>query len=246
MKIYKHLLLLILILIPHMSQAGWDDFVSDFKKSVKEKAGASTGSSLSEEKIIAGLKQALNQGVEKSVKQLGASNGFLNDASVKIPMPRSLKKLDRGLRKIGQKKVADQFINTMNHAAEQAVPETIDILMSAVKSMTLQDGVKILNGENDAATQYFKGKYLSQLRTIIKPIVHRATNKVGVTDAYKKMINNAGFLARYLDEDSLDIDQYITNKAINGLFVKIAVEERRIREDPVARTTDLLKEVFGA
>lgn len=246
MKIYKHLLLLILILIPHMSQAGWDDFVSDFKKSVKEKAGASTGSSLSEEKIIAGLKQALNQGVEKSVKQLGASNGFLNDASVKIPMPRSLKKLDRGLRKIGQKKVADQFINTMNHAAEQAVPETIDILMSAVKSMTLQDGVKILNGENDAATQYFKGKYLSQLRTIIKPIVHRATNKVGVTDAYKKMINNAGFLARYLDEDSLDIDQYITNKAIDGLFVKIAVEEQRIREDPVARTTDLLKEVFGA
>ncbi|MFW2372742.1 MAG: DUF4197 domain-containing protein [Gammaproteobacteria bacterium] len=245
MNTYKYIFFILLIFLPQTSQAGWSDFVSDIKKTVKQKAGVSTTSTLSEDKIIAGLKQALNQGVEKSVKQLGTRNGFLKDASVKIPMPHTLKNLDRGLRIIGQNKLADKFINTMNHAAEKAVPETLDILVSAVKSMTLKDAVKILNGEDDAATQYFKRNSMSELRIVIKPIVHKATNKVGLTNAYKKMINKAGYLARYIDKDSLDIDQYVTNKTIDGLFMKIAVEEKRIRKDPVARTTDLLKDVFG-
>lgn len=242
MKFKKTLLVLTLICLPGLSQAGWRDYLNDFKKSVKEEVPSSV---LTEDKIAEGLKQALDQGIRQSVNQLGTKNGFLGDASVKIPMPQSLKKLDKGLRKVGQEKVADKFVNTMNHAAEKAVPGTSEILVQAVKSMTLEDAAKILNGKPDAATQYFKRTSQSRLRSVIKPLVSDATDSVGLTDTYKRMMKKAGFMAKYVDKDSLDIDQYITNKTIDGLFIKIAIEEKRIRKDPVARTTELLKEVFG-
>ena len=247
MHISKYLILFVMLTVsPQLAQAGWKDYFNELKESVKGGTKTSSSSSLSEETIVAGLKQALNQGVEQSVKQLGKNNGFLSDASVKILMPATLSKLEKGLRKIGQDEVADDFIATMNHAAEQAVPKTTDILVKAIKDMTLKDAVNILKGEPDAATQYFKRTSSSHLNNAIKPIVATATNSVGVTDSYKKMIGKAGFLSKYVDKDSLDIDQYITDKAIDGLFTKIAVEEKRIREDPVARTTDLLKDVFGS
>jgi hypothetical protein len=160
-------------------------------------------------------------------------------------MPKALKKVDKGLRKIGQQKVADEFISSMNNAAEEAVPGTVDILLQAVKAMTVKDAADILKGEEDAATQYFKRNSSPRLRVAIKPVVQKATNSVGVTEAYKTMIGKAGFMAKYIDKDSLDIDQYITDKAIDGLFIKIALEEKRIRKDPLARTTDILKQVFG-
>lgn len=240
------MLFLVLIISPQLAHAGLKDYFNEIKESVKGETVKTGSSSLSEETIVAGLKQALNQGVEQSVKQLGKDNGFLGDASVKILMPKTLRKVEKGLRKIGQDDVADDFIGTMNHAAEQAVPKTTNILIQAVKDMTLKDAINILKGEPDAATQYFKRTSSSHLSSAIKPIVQTATSSVGVTDSYKKMINKAGFLAKYVDKDSLDIDQYITDKAIDGLFVKIAVEEKRIREDPVARTTDILKDVFGS
>ena len=245
MNVYKYLLLTLLIMLPQLTQAGWKDYFSDLKDTVKEKTAVSKGSPLSDEIIVDGLKQALNQGIDTSVKQLGQKNGFLNDASIKIPMPGALNRLDRGLRKIGQGVVADKFINTMNHAAEKAVPGTVNILLQAVKAMSLKDAIKILKGEEDAATQYFKTSSTSHLRVVIKPVVQKATNSVGLTDAYKTMTDKAGFLTRYIDKDSLDIDQYITNKTIDGLFTKIALEEKRIRKDPVARTTDILKQVFA-
>ena len=200
---------------------------------------------MSQETIVKGLKEALNKGVEKSVAQLGKTGGFLKDPSVMIPMPSTLKKVDKGLRKIGQGKVADKFISTMNQAAEQAVPKTVDIFTQTLKGMTLKDAANILKGEPDAATQYFKNNSITGLREVIKPIVQKSTDSVGLTDTYKKMMSKAGFLAKYVDEDSLDVDQYITNKAIDGLFVKIALEERNIRKDPVARTSDILKQVFS-
>ncbi len=247
MRLSKYFLLVFaLLVLPGYVHAGWRDWVGEVKKSVKNEPGKSGASSLSEETVVAGLKQALNQGVEKSVKLLGKKGGFLNDASVKIPMPKTLRKVEKGLRKMGQDKVADKFIGTMNRAAEQAVPKTTDILIRAVKDMTLKDAVNILKGEDDAATQYFRRTSSARLRDAIEPIVKKATNAVGVTDAYKKMMRKAGVLAKYVDKDSLDIDRYITDKAIDGLFVKIAVEEKRIREEPVARTTDLLRSVFGS
>lgn len=237
---------MILFALPLYAQAGLLDYLKDIKQSVSNQTPAGTRSSLSEATVVDGLKQALNQGIDKSVRQLGRENGFLGDASVKIPMPGTLSKVESGLRKIGQDKVADNFINTLNHAAEQAVPKTTDILIQAVKNMTLKDAMNILKGEPDAATQYFKRTSSPGLRTAIKPIVQSATSSVGVTDSYKKMISKAGYLAKFVDPNSLDIDEYITEKAIDGLFVKIAVEEKRIREDPVARTTDVLKNVFGS
>jgi hypothetical protein len=242
----KRFLILMLFAMPSLVQAGLLDYFKDIKPGVASEPSAGSKSALSEDTIVAGLKQALNQGVEQSVKQLGRKNGFLGDASVKIPMPGSLSKVEKGLRKVGQDKVADNFINTMNHAAEQAVPKTTDILITAVKDMTLKDAMTILKGEPDAATQYFKRTSSPALRVAIKPIVQTATSSVGVTDSYKKMISKAGYLAKFVDQNSLDIDQYITDKAIDGLFVKIAVEEKRIREDPVARTSDVLRNVFGS
>lgn len=242
----KHFLpILILLAMPQFALAGLQDYISNIKQSIGNGAGANK-SPLSEDTIVAGLKQALNQGVDQSIKQLGKENGFLGDASVKIPMPKTLSKVEGGLRKIGQDKVADNFINTMNRAAEQAVPLTTDILVQAVKDMTLKDAVNILKGEPDAATQYFKRTSTPHLRAAIKPVVQKATSAIGLTDSYKKMIGKAGYLAKYVDKDSLDIDQYITDKAIDGLFIKIALEEKRIRENPVARTTDLLRSVFGS
>ena len=243
----KNIILCLMFLsLPQLVHAGWRDFFNDIKESVRNESSAgSVAAAISEERVVEALKQALKQGVEESVKQLGKENGFLNDASVKITMPRSLRKLEKGLRKIGQHRVADRFIQTMNHAAEQSVSRTTAILVEAVKNMSLQDAVGILNGEEDAATRYFERTSSAQLNGSIKPIVQKATSAVGVTDAYKKMISKAGFLAKYVDSDSMDIDQYVTNKAIAGLFTKIALEEKRIREQPVARTTDLLREVFG-
>ena len=237
-----------LLTLPILAHAGWQDYLNDIKKNIKGETTSPTTAAalLSEETVVSGLKQALNQGVEKSVKQLGKENGFLGDAAVKIPMPDTLRKVETGLRKVGQDKVADNFINTMNQAAEKAVPMTTDILVTAVKNMTLKDGLNILKGEPDAATQYFKRSSTPQLRSAIKPLVTKATNSVGLTNNYKQMISKAGYLARYVDQDSLDLDQYITDKAIAGLFIKIAVEEKNIRENPVARTTDLLRNVFGS
>ena len=240
----KILAITALFMLPALAQAGWQDSLKDIKQTIKGNT-ATTPAALSEDTIVSGLKQALNQGVEKSVQQLGQDNGFLGDATVKIPMPDTLRKVESGLRKVGQAKVADNFINTMNHAAEKALPLTTSILVDAVKNMTLKDALNILKGEPDAATQYFKRTSTPHLRTAIKPLVQSATSAAGVTDSYKKMISKAGFLAKYIDPNSLDIDQYITDKAIDGLFIKIAVEEKLIREDPVARTTDLLRTVFG-
>ena len=230
------------------AQAGLGDFFDKLKDSVKQDEPATTASDSSggnQELIVSGLKQALNKGVDKAVTTLGKNDGFLQDASVKILMPDSLSKVERGLRKIGKDKYADQFITTMNRAAEKAVPKTTDILVSAVRQMTLQDAMGILKGEPDAATQYFKRTSAGHLQQAIKPIVSDATDSVGVTRSYKKMISKAGFLASYIDEDSLDIDQYVTDKAIDGLFVKIAEEEKLIRENPAERTTEILRSVFG-
>lgn len=245
MSSLKYLLIACLLATHHAALAGWQDFANDLKASVKAKTTKQPGTHLSQETIATGLKQALNQGIDKSVKQLGKPGGFTQDATVKIPMPKALKKVDKGLRKINQGKVADKFIHTMNQAAEKAVPKTVDILVQAVKAMTLKDALNILNGKPDAATQYFKRTSTPHLRAAIKPIVKKATSSVGLTSSYKKMMAKAGFLARYVDKDSLDIDEYITDKAIDGLFVKIALEEKRIRDNPLARTTDILKQVFA-
>jgi hypothetical protein len=200
---------------------------------------------LSEDQMIAGLRETLARGVEHAVAALGRENGFLGDVGVRIPMPESLKRVESGLRQVGQGKMADEFVTTLNRAAEKAVPEAAEVLAGAVRQMTLTDARAIVSGTNNAATEFFRRTSQTNLQTRLRPIVAKATEEAGVTGAYKSMVGRAGFLATLLGADAADLDDYITRRALDGLFVKIAEEERRIREDPAARTTELLRRVFG-
>jgi hypothetical protein len=202
-------------------------------------------SSLSQAEISQGLKEALAKGTKNAIAQLGKNGGFLNDAGVKIPMPDSLAKVEKLMRKLHQDQLADQFVATMNHAAEKAVPEAADVISDALKAMTLEDVQGILKGPDDAATQYFRKNSEAKLTERFRPIVSSATEQTGVTSAYKKMMGKAGPMAQFLGSAN-DLDGYVTAKTLDGLFIKLAAEEKAIRTNPVARTTDLLKKVFGS
>lgn len=205
---------------------------------------------LSQDEISGALKEALAKGVERAVTALGQNDGFLKDASVRIPMPENLQKVERTLRSLGQEKLADEFVTTMNRAAEKAVPEAAAVLGGAVKQMTVADAKAILTSTNNAATAYFRRTSTTNLYERFLPIVRAATEQAGVTAAYKKMTEKASFggfsASSLLGQNSADLDGYITRKALDGLFVKVGQEEERIRENPAARTTDLLQKVFGA
>lgn len=198
------------------------------------------------DQITAGLKEALAKGTEQAVKRLGATNGFLTNALVKIPMPSELKQVDTTLRKLKQDQLADQFIDTMNRAAEKAVPLAAPVFAEAVKQMSIADAKAILNGPKDAATQYFSRTTRETLMKQFQPMVKQATDQVGLTASYKQLTDRAKILSPFMRTQALDLDSYVTNKALDGLFAVVAQEEEKIRQDPAARTTDLLKKVFGA
>ena len=209
-----------------------------------------TASTLSDSQIGAGLRDALRIGAERAVALLGREGGFLNDASVRIPLPGMVGSLARGLRAAGQGHYVDDFETTINRAAEEAVPQTLAIVQQTVSEMTLQDVRGILSGGDDAATRFLRERAGGSLRAAILPIVARATDSAGATAAYKSLKTEAdgmlGGLGGLVDTGSLDLDGYVTDKAMDGLFLKLAAEEKRIRENPVARTTDILKTVFGS
>ena len=202
---------------------------------------------LSQEEMINGLRAALAKGVEHAVGRLGTNNGFLQDLAVKIPMPEELHRVEKTLRRLGQDRLADEFIITLNRAAEQAVPQAASVLADSVKQMSLADAEKILTGTNNAATEYFRQSSSTNLYTRFYPIVQQATAKTGLTGVYKKMIDQVPpVFGSFLGTDATDLDGYVTRRSLDGLFLKIADEEKHIRENPLARTTDLLQKVFGA
>lgn len=222
--------------------AGWlDQLFGGGKSNV-----VSSAATLSADEMTRGLKEALAQGTEKAIKNLGASNGFLGNLDVKIPMPQKLQEVEKGLRMMKQDKYADEFIATMNHAAEAAVPEAAPIIGDAIREMSVANAKSILNGPDDAATQYFRKVSEKRLKEKMLPIVTQATEKAGVTAAYKNLTTKAGFMASFLQKEGLDVDQYVTDKAFDGVFKMIAVEEKEIRRNPMTRSTDLLKKVFGS
>jgi hypothetical protein len=234
------------LLFAARSDAGWLDQILGGKSSGGSSNLVSKASALTTGEIASGLKEALAKGVEKAVSSLGQTNGFLGNVDVKIPMPEKLADIEKGLRMMKQDKYADEFVATMNHAAEAAVPEASAIIGDAIRSMTIEDAKNILNGPDDAATQYFRKAGEPRLREKFLPIVKQATEKAGVTAAYKKLTGKAGFMADFLKKENLDVDKYVTDKALDGLFKMVAVEEKEIRKNPMARTTDLLKKVFGS
>jgi hypothetical protein len=161
-------------------------------------------------------------------------------------MPDSLSWVEKSLRDFGQDQLADEFVATMNHAAEQAVPEAAAIFGEAIQAMSMDDAKSILSGPDDAATRYFRKHTGAALSEKIRPIVTQATEKAGVTSTYKRMMASAGGLTSFLSHDAKDMDGYVTGKTLDGLFLMIAEEEKKIRENPLARSTELMKKVFGA
>ncbi|HWN96578.1 MAG TPA: DUF4197 domain-containing protein [Methylomirabilota bacterium] len=207
---------------------------------------------LSQEQVTDGLKQALSKGVQTAITNLARPGGFLSNAQVRIPMPEKLQTVEKTLRAMKQDKYANEFVTTMNRAAEQAVPQALPIFTDALKSMTIEDAKKLASGGKDSATLFFKGKGEKQIQEKMLPVVKEATAKTGVTSAYKKLLDQASgggnsFLSKLnINTASFDVDSYVSQKASDGLFKMIAEEEKRIRENPTARTTELLQKVFGA
>ncbi len=266
-KITVTLLALVFIFTTTIADAGLKSLMNGLmnkKISTTSNSNKTSGSNITYTEKQSALKQALEMGVKYAISNLSKTGGFLNNPLVKIPVPNSLQTVAKVLRKVGQGKIVDNFVAEMNHAAEKAAPKTIDIFMSAIKHMSIKDATKILTGPDDAATQYFKEHTYSSLFKAIKPIVKESTSKTNVTkyyktmmDSYKKYQKPLGALSSYKsmltgkkskksEEPSSDLDTYITKKAIKGIFLMVAQEEKKIRQNPVARTTDLLKKVFGS
>jgi hypothetical protein len=207
--------------------------------------GAATPIVLTDAEVARGLRLALVQGADRAVLQLGRENGFLSNRAVCIPLPPSLARADAVLRKVGMGKYSDQLTTAMNRAAEQAVPEARVLLVDAVNRMTIADAKAILTGPEDAATQYFRRHTEAALTVRLQPLVQQATQRVRVAEAYSQYAGRAARFGLIRKEDA-DLNAYVTRKALAGLYLTIADEERAIRRNPKQQTTDLLRRVFGS
>jgi len=206
---------------------------------------AATLDTLTSHDAAGGLRAALSQGIDIAVAQLGTPNGFLNDPKVMIPLPAGLEKADRALRMVGMGGEADKLKIGMNHAAEDAVADAKPIFKAALQRMTLADAKGILTGGDDAGTQYFRRVTSDQLTTKFKPTIARETGKLQLAPLYDRYAGKAAELGLVHKEDA-DLNDYVTAKALDGLFSRIADEERAIRKDPLGQANSLIKKVFGA
>lgn len=200
---------------------------------------------LTSSETVGGLKDALTQGSLAAVSKLGVTNGFLGNPRVKIGLPGPLAKADKLMRLAGMGKQADHLVETMNHAAEQAVPEAKPLFIDAIKKMTFADAKGILTGGDDAATQYFKRTMSPALTQKFLPIVKQKTDTLKLAQQYNSYAESAGKLG-LLSKQNSSVEGYVTQKALDGLFLLIGDEERAIRQNPIGAGTSLLKKVFGA
>ena len=200
---------------------------------------------LSNRDAVNGLKQALIQGADTAVSQLGAVNGFLGNAQVKIPLPESLRRAERLMRMVGMGAQADELVTSMNRAAEMAVKEAKPLLVDAVKRMGVEDAKAILTGGDDAATQYFRRTTSGALTQKFLPIVKEMTARVDLAQLYNQYASQAAQFG-VIDPKDANIDEYVTRKALDGLFLVIAEQERAIRKDPIGATSSIVRKVFGA
>lgn len=200
---------------------------------------------LSNKDATGGLKDALIQAAGSAVGKLGVTDGFLGNPEVKIPLPDSLKKIEKGMRMFGMGKQADELILRMNRAAEAAVPEARVLLVDAVKKMSVQDAKDILTGGDDAATLYFKKTTSDPLTKKFLPIVKKATADVQLAQQYNKFAETG---AKYglVKKEQTNLEQYVTQKTLDGLYLMMAKEEKVIRKDPLGASTSLIRKVFGA
>ena len=200
---------------------------------------------ISNRDAINGLKEALTRSGQTAVARLGVENGFFGNSRVKIPLPPSLRRLEAVMRSIGMDKHADELMLRMNRAAEAAVPEAKTLLVDAVKKMSVQDAKGILTGGEDAATQYFKRTTSEPLARRFRPIVKKAMEKVKLAEKYDEIAASGAKLGLVKEEDA-QLEDYVTRKALDGLFIAIAEEEKKIRKDPAGAASAILRKVFGA
>jgi len=208
-------------------------------------ANALSLSDLSNAEASGGLKEALIQGASKAVGQLSAADGFFGNKEVKIPLPSSMKKAEKAMRMFGMGKQADELVLKMNRAAEAAVPEAKALLVDSVKKMSVADAKSILTGGNDAATQYFKKTTSGPMADKFLPIVKKATENVKLAQQYNKFAEMGGKYG-LVQKDQVNLEQYVTQKTLDGVYLMMAKEEAAIRQDPVGQASGLLKKVFGA
>lgn len=200
---------------------------------------------LSNRDAVAGLKEALAKGSQAAVQKLGVEDGFLGNERVKIPLPDSLARVERLMRGVGMGRYADELVTRMNRAAEAAVPEARALLVNSIKQMSVQDAKGILSGGDDAATQYFKRTTSGPLAQKFLPIVKKAMERVKLAEKYNEFAERGSRFGLIGKEDA-NLENYITRKALDGLYFVIAEEEKKIRQDPVGAASDIIKKVFGA
>jgi hypothetical protein len=200
--------------------------------------------SLTQADASSGIRAALERGAASAVDLLGRNDGFLGNPLVRIELPGYLKDAVKVLKATGQGKRVDELVTAMNRAAEAAVPEAKSLLVDAVKSMSVEDGLKLLRGDDDSVTQFFAAKTRAPLTEKFLPIVTKSTEKVALADKYNAVAGKALGLGLVKSEDA-NIQRYVTRRALDGLFLMIAAEEKKIRQDPMGSGSAILKKVFG-
>ena len=196
------------------------------------------------ETLIQGLKEALEVGSRRAIETISQDGGYLNNANIRVPMPAPLDKAADLLKRFGMEDQVQQFEESMNRAAERAAPQATELIVGALKEMTIEDAKRIYEGSDDAATQYFKEKTSGKLAELFKPSIKQSMDEVGVTRYYGVVADEAKQLPYVGNNLNIDLEDHVTNEALDGLFTVLAEEEKKIRENPAARTTELLKKVF--
>lgn len=225
------------------ANAGWN--LNDIKKRAEDAARTAVGGGLTNDEVIRGLKEALSIGAKNAAGNASRLDGFYKNPRIKIPFPPEAQKVKTMVEAIGMRKQVDEFVKTLNRAAEEAAKKAAPIFLDAITGMTIQDGFEILNGPDDSATAYLKGKTTAPLAREFKPIVKAAIQKVQVTKYWNPIATSYNRVP-LVKKVNPDLDDYVTKRALAGLFELIADQEKKIRKDPAARVTELLRKVFGS
>jgi len=215
----------------------------DAKDAVEETTNAGS-SGLSQEEAAKGIKEALKKGAKKGVADVSQLNGYFKNPEIKIPFPPDAQEVADKMRDIGMGDQVDKAVKKMNRAAEDAADQAKPIFINAITSLTIQDAIDIVNGKDNAATNYLRRTTSSQLKKEFKPDIEKSLNKVNATKYWNDIITRYNKIPMVEDKNP-DLAEYVTDRAIKGLFVMVAKEENKIREEPIARTSDILKKVFG-
>lgn len=210
-------------------------------KEIGQQAGGTGG--LTNTEIIAGLKEALSVGAQQSGNKLSSLDGFFKNAAIKILLPAEAQKVEKTLRDVGLGSLVDKAVLSLNRAAEDAASSAAPIFINAIKGITIQDAVGILRGGDFAATNYLKGKTTDPLAAAFRPVIEKSLSKVNATKYWSDLFTAYNRFAQ--NKINPDLSAYVTGKALDGIFYQVGLEEQKIRKDPVARTTEILKKVFG-